>query len=106
MQQGGSSASSETVRVRDHLEAGGVLGIIGCQGGRGGCVCGRSCSPYKEYNNPPHIHHEVLIGGYCCYLHCHNNDKGDEDNANKYTTDAIVVDPAVYPMNLYNRFGA
>ena len=98
---GGSSASSATVSVRDHLEAGGKLGIIGTRGEIGGCNCG--CGPWEEYKDTPHIHHEVLVRGYPRYLHRRDNDKGYEDDNNEYATDATVVDPAVHTMTLYDR---
>ena len=67
------------------------------------CGCGRG--PHEEYKYPPYIHHEVFIGGYYRYLHCNNNDKVDENDNNEDTTDNTTVDPAVYPMTLYDRVG-
>ena len=97
------SASSATVLVGDHLEAGDELGIIGSQGGIGGFVCGRG--PFEGYKDPPHLHQKVLIRRYYRYLYFRNNDKGDKDDNNEDTTDANVVDPAINPMTLYNRVG-
>ena len=99
---GGASASLATVSVGDHLEAGDEWGIIGSRGGRGGCICGRGCGPHEEYKDPPRLHHKVLIGGYYCYLRHRDDNKGDEGNDKKDTTDATIVDPSVHPMNLYN----
>ena len=77
---GGTSASLATVLVGDHLESEDELGIIGSWGGRGGC--GRGHGPREEYEDSPHLHHEVLIRGYYCYLHRRDYNKGDEDDSN------------------------